>query len=190
MYYPSGSWSDDGNIIAALNVADGLSRVAAGGGEPELLGMKGQAEEVFRWPQVLPGGEAVLFSSARGDYENGNIDVLSLKTGERKTVVRGGILGKYAAGYLLYVHQNELLAAPFDLKDRLKRFSRIWGGGLPAGITISRGMALSSTNANRVTPRIRSSGSTARASSRPSKRFRGSIRVRHSPPMGNAWHFR
>ena len=117
MYYPAGSWGEDGNIIAALNVADGLSRVPAGGGEPELLGMKGEAEEVFRWPQVLPGGEAVLFSSARGDYENGNIDVFSLKSGKRKTVVRGGILGKYApAGYLVYVHQNELLAAPFDLK--------------------------------------------------------------------------
>ena len=117
MYYPSGSWSKNGDIIAALNVAEGLSRVPAGGGEPELLGMKAEAEEVFRWPQVLPGGEVVLFSSARGDYENGNIDVFSLKTGERKTVVRGGILGKYApAGYLVYVHQNELLAAPFDLK--------------------------------------------------------------------------
>jgi Tol biopolymer transport system component/DNA-binding winged helix-turn-helix (wHTH) protein len=117
MYYPSGAWADDGNIIAALNVADGLSRIPAGGGQPELLGMKGEAEEVFRWPQILPGGEAVLFSSARGDYENGNIDVFSLKTGERKTVARGGILGKYvAAGYLVYLHQNELLATPFDLK--------------------------------------------------------------------------
>ncbi len=116
MYYPNGSWGEDGNIIAALNVADGLSRVPAAGGEPELLGMKGEAEEVFRWPQLLPGGEAVLFSSAQGDYENGNIDVFSWKTGERKTVVRGGILGKYAAGYLVYIHQNELLAAPFDLK--------------------------------------------------------------------------
>jgi serine/threonine-protein kinase len=117
MYYPAGSWSDDGTIVAALNVADGLSRVPAGGGEPELLSMKGEAEEVFRWPQVLPGGEAVLFTSARGDYENGNIDVFSLKTGERKTVAQGGILGKYVgAGYLIYVHQNELLAVPFDLK--------------------------------------------------------------------------
>src|SRR5262249_832418 len=46
-------------------------------------------------------------------------DVLSLGTHERKTVMHGGIMGRYlrtsnGGGYLLYVHENTLWAAPFD----------------------------------------------------------------------------
>src|SRR5262245_58213468 len=52
MYYPSGSWGDDGYIIAALNVAVGLSRIHASGGAPTLLKMSRQPGELFRWPQV------------------------------------------------------------------------------------------------------------------------------------------
>ena len=49
-------------------------------------------ERTHRWPQVLPGSQAVLFtaSTLAGNYDDANIDVISLKTGERKTVVRGG----------------------------------------------------------------------------------------------------
>jgi eukaryotic-like serine/threonine-protein kinase len=117
MFFPTGSWGDDGNIVAALNVAVGLSRVPAAGGAPVLLKLKQEHAEIFRWPQVLPGNEAVLFTASRGDYESGDIDVFSFKTGERKTVQQGGILGKYLpSGHLVFVRQNMLLAAPFDLK--------------------------------------------------------------------------
>jgi len=117
MYYPAGSWGDDGNIIAALNVVLGLSRVPDKGGAPELLKFKQEPGEIYRWPQVLPGSEAVLFTAARGDYENGTIDVFSFKSGERKTLQRGGIIGRYLpGGHLVYVHQNTLLAVPFELK--------------------------------------------------------------------------
>src|SRR5215469_2380549 len=84
IFYPTGSWGDDGNIVAALNVAAGLVRVPEGGGPPVPLKFKQERGEIYRWPQVLPGDEAVLFTVSRGDYESGNIEVLSLKTGERK----------------------------------------------------------------------------------------------------------
>jgi Tol biopolymer transport system component/DNA-binding winged helix-turn-helix (wHTH) protein len=117
IYYPTGSWGDDGNIVAALNVVVGLSRIPAVGGPPVLLKMKQEHAEVYRWPQVLPGNQAVLFTASRGDYENGNIDVFSLKTGERKTVLQGGILGRYLpSGHLVFLRQNVLLAVPFDLQ--------------------------------------------------------------------------
>ncbi|HTS29271.1 MAG TPA: winged helix-turn-helix domain-containing protein [Bryobacteraceae bacterium] len=117
MYYPAGSWGDDGNIITALNVAVGLWRVPSTGGTPELLKFKQEPGEIYRWPQVLPGSGAILFTAARGDYENGTIDVFSFKTGERKTVQRGGIVGRYLpTGHLVYLHQNALLAVGFDLE--------------------------------------------------------------------------
>jgi serine/threonine-protein kinase len=65
----------------------------------------------------LPGNEAVLFTASRGDYESGDIDILSLKTGERKTVQQGGIVGRYLpSGHLVFLRRNALMAAPFDLK--------------------------------------------------------------------------
>jgi serine/threonine-protein kinase len=117
MFFPTGSWGDDGKIVAALNVAVGLSRIPATGGTPMLLKFKKERGEICRWPQILPGNETVLFTASRGDYEGGSIDVFSFKTGERKTIQQGGILGKYLpTGHLVYIRQNVLFAAPFDLK--------------------------------------------------------------------------
>jgi serine/threonine-protein kinase len=59
-----GSWGVDGTIIAALGL-DVLYRVPARGGSPvpftELD--RAIAEVTHRWPQILPGGKAVLFTA-------------------------------------------------------------------------------------------------------------------------------
>ncbi len=80
------SWGEDGNIVVTLNSGSsiGLSRVPDSGGSPQTLTKPRDAGEVsHRWPQVLPGGQAVLFTTTTvaGDYDNGSIQVLSLKTG-------------------------------------------------------------------------------------------------------------
>jgi dipeptidyl aminopeptidase/acylaminoacyl peptidase len=75
-------------------------------------------EHTHRWPQVLPGAKAVLFTANKqpGDYENASIDVVSLKSGERKTLLRGGYYGRYLpSGHLIYMHQGTLFAARMDL---------------------------------------------------------------------------
>jgi len=115
-----GSWGDDGNIIAALNPVGGLSRVPAGGGtvRPATELKAENKEAVHRFPQVLPGAHAVLFtahSSQRNGFDEATIEVESLKTGERKTLLQGGYYGRYVpSGYLLYVRQGVLYAAPMD----------------------------------------------------------------------------
>ena len=118
-----GSWNDDGNIIAALGAASGLSRVSADGGVPQPLTKLAEGEATHRWPQVLPDGSAVLFTASQnttGRFDDANIKLLSLKTGEIKTLVKGGNLGRYLptgarSGYLIYIHEGTLLAASFDL---------------------------------------------------------------------------
>jgi len=117
-------WGEDGNIIfTPISSTGGLSRVSAAGGTPEILTRPSAAEVSHRWPQILPGGDAVLFSSTAivGNYENGVIQVLSLKTGQRKRVYSGGYFGRYlaaskGAGYFVFVHQGTMFGAPFDLK--------------------------------------------------------------------------
>jgi len=117
--FPAGSWGDDGNIVAMLNPAAGLTRVAfAGGSAAPLAGLKRRDGEVDTWPQVLPGSHAILFTRHKGDYDSANIEVCAFKTGECKTVLTGGFFGRYVtSGHLLYIRRNTLFAASFD-KDR------------------------------------------------------------------------
>lgn len=120
------SWGDDDNIIAALSGNGVLSGVPSGGGTPVIVTKLNPGEISQRWPQVLPGSQAVLFTAtaqiSAGGYDDANIDVISLKTGERKTIQRGGFSARYladatgsnGAGHLIYLHESTPFAVPFD----------------------------------------------------------------------------
>jgi serine/threonine protein kinase/Tol biopolymer transport system component len=117
-----GSWGEDGNIIAALTGAGGvLSRIPAAGGAPAPLTQLTGGEATHRWPQILPGGKAVLFtSSASGAaFDGANVEVVSLADHQRKTLQRGGTFGRYlpasnGTGHLVYINKGALFAVPFD----------------------------------------------------------------------------
>jgi serine/threonine-protein kinase len=115
-----GSWADDGTIVFTPISAPGVTllRVSSAGGTPRSLTVVGEGELAGqRWPQVLPGGKAVLYTVSRipQDYENADIVVQSLPTGPRKVVHRGGSYGRYvSSGHLVYVHDGTIFAAPFD----------------------------------------------------------------------------
>ena len=114
------SWGEDGTIIASLD-AYHLFRVPATGGEPQVIGKPEQhGERTWRWPQVLPGGENVLFTgtvaASGAALDSANIEVLSLKSGRVKVVRRGGYFGRYLpSGHLIYFRQGTLYGVPFDL---------------------------------------------------------------------------
>ena len=115
-----GSWGEDGNIIAGFNFR--LARIPSSGGTPTPLTELGPGEVVHRWPQILPGSKAVLFSAYRSlaGLDGATIELVSLRDGRRKTVVRGGAWGRYLpSGHLVYVNQGTLFAVPFD-PDRME----------------------------------------------------------------------
>ena len=70
---------------------------------------------MYRCPKFLPGGKALLFDV--GDtHLLSQVRVLSLETGEQRTVVEKGINAYYAStGHLVYRSGRKLMAAPFDL---------------------------------------------------------------------------
>jgi serine/threonine-protein kinase len=112
-----GSWGDDGNIIFAPSNRSPLFRVSsAGGAARPVTELKGEWTD--RFPQVLPGANAFLFTSCQSfDFEACTVEAQSPSTGERKVLVHGGYYGRYTgSGHLLYVHQGALFAAPMDLK--------------------------------------------------------------------------
>jgi serine/threonine-protein kinase len=116
-----GSWGEDGNIIAALASTGGLVRIPESGGYPHPVTQIEAGETGHRYPQVLPGAAAIIFATSNGaSYVDADIEVLSLRTGRRKTLVRSGFFGRYlASGHLAYMYQDSLFAAPMDL-DRLE----------------------------------------------------------------------
>jgi predicted Ser/Thr protein kinase len=114
------SWAADDMIVFPKNWASGLSRVPSTGGSPsETTKMAGTGTDRGHiWPEFLPGGKAVLFTVfTGGSLDDYAIDVQSLATGERKTLIKGGTFGRYAAtGHILYVRSGTLFAVPFDAK--------------------------------------------------------------------------
>ena len=103
------SWGPDDSIVFTPNPSSPLFRVSAAGGEPQPLTTldESKKEATHRWPQFLPGGDAILFTShtqSSGGFDGANLEVLVLATGERHVVQRGGSYGRYLpSGRLVYV---------------------------------------------------------------------------------------
>jgi serine/threonine protein kinase len=117
-----GSWGEDGNIITALNITGGLSRILSAGGPPTPETDLQSGEQTHRWPQILPGGKTVLFTAhtALVGFDGATIELMSSVDHRRKTPVRGGMYGRYLpSGHLVYVNRGTLFAVPFDV-DRLE----------------------------------------------------------------------
>ena len=118
--YPFGMSWEPGHIVFADG--KGIRRVSPGGGTPEVL-VRLRDGEVAESPQMLPGGQAVLFTLATGTapnrWDTADIVVESLATGERKTIIRGGSDARYLrTGHIVYAASGSVFAVPFDTQRR------------------------------------------------------------------------
>ena len=136
------SWGPDNTIVIAPTRTGGLFTVSAAGGELVPLTTLDAAnnEAAHYWPQVVPGGHviftALLDGSASAD--EGVIESVSLATGERRVLHRGGAYGRWVpSGHLVYIRENTLFAMPFDVK-------RMEATGSPAPIV--QGVTANSSN--------------------------------------------
>ena len=115
-----GSWGEDGNIVTTIDFS--FSQISSAGGKPIKLAEVAPGDSVQRWPQILPGGKAVLFTSypSMTGVEGAAIEALSLSDRRRKTIVRGASWGRYlGSGHLIYSDKGALFAVHFD-PDRLE----------------------------------------------------------------------
>jgi len=116
-----GAWSEDGAIVFAPETRVGLSMISSAGGTPKPFSTldRQTGEVTHRRPQFLPGGKAVLFTSSNdgNNYEDADIFVQLLATGERKKIYHGGYNSYYlSSGHLVFIHNGTLFGVPFDLK--------------------------------------------------------------------------
>ena len=122
------SWGSDGTILYGQR--EGIMRVSANGGTPELI-IPTETSETVHGPQMLPGGEWVLFTLTRTTgptrWDEAQIVVQSLESGERKVLWEKGSDARYVpTGHLLYALEDVLFALPFDV-DNLEAS----GGSVP-----------------------------------------------------------
>ena len=118
---PTGaSWGADDTIILGF-LDEGLYRVSGGGGELELLVAldRERGETAYRFPELLPGGEAVLFTVfTSANAEQAKIVAVFLATGERQDLVSGGTGARYVpTGHLVYGLSGTLRAVAFDVES-------------------------------------------------------------------------
>ena len=87
---------------------NGIFQVSADGGAPERLTEVDRSAEEYQHtlPRMLPGGEAVLYTVQRAlfRWEDADIVVQRIDTGERTVVVEGGADARYVdTGHLVYL---------------------------------------------------------------------------------------
>ena len=100
-------------------------RVPAQGGLPEPLPAdESETGGTVRSPQILPDGRHVLFTSVPNsvDLADASIVVQSLESGERRTLIQGGMNPRYLpTGHIVFIRvspfRNTLMAVPFDLES-------------------------------------------------------------------------
>ena len=104
------SWGSVDNVL--FGQTQGIMQVPASGGTPELV-IEADSALALAVPQLLPGGNAVLFTELGAD--RGQIAVHSFDSGERKVLLEGEGARYVSTGHLVYLLDSVLLAVPFDL---------------------------------------------------------------------------
>ena len=112
------SWETNETIL--YGQPDGIWQVSENGSTPVQLISTEEGEQAFG-PQLLPGGEWVLFTLASGTgptarWDEADIVIESLSSGERRVLLTGGSDARYVAtGHLVYALEDALFALPFDV---------------------------------------------------------------------------
>ncbi|MGQ0732344.1 MAG: protein kinase domain-containing protein [Acidobacteriota bacterium] len=110
------SWGANDTILYSQGPR-GIWRVSGQGGTPErLIAVDESTREFAYGPQILPGGDAVLFTVATPAGDDARVVVQSLVSRTRKVLVEGAGSGRFVStGHLIYTREDTLFAAPFDV---------------------------------------------------------------------------
>jgi serine/threonine protein kinase/Tol biopolymer transport system component len=124
-----GNWSSPGILALQGFRLGGLQQISQEGGTLQPLTSLERTESTHAWPELLPGGNAVLFAglATLAGWNNAQIAAQPIGGGKRKNLVAGTQPRYVATGHLLYMQSGTLMAAPFE-PQRLA----LTGAGVPA----------------------------------------------------------
>jgi eukaryotic-like serine/threonine-protein kinase len=113
-----GAWSDDGWVYYMTGEGGTIMRVRPTGSAPEVVARVDSSHDelLFGWPDVLPGGRAVLVTIRRREGAP-DIAVVDLHSHEIKVLTQAVRAWYAPSGHLVFVQgDGALMAAPFDAK--------------------------------------------------------------------------
>jgi hypothetical protein len=117
-----GSWNEQDEILYTPSHSSSIHLVPAAGGEPvPVTDLEGEENtRSHRFPRWLPDGEHFLylvwFSGSSAGTASGSVLRLASADGETsRDLMLCQSSAIYAAGHILYVHDNNLMARPFSL---------------------------------------------------------------------------
>ncbi len=112
-----GVWHESGRLVFGHTGSFGLSSVPASGGAVTPFAALGKSFDLD-YPDALPGGEWILFTEQTSlNWNDASIIAQSIKSGERKVLLKGGFYARYAkTGHLVYARAGSLYAVKFDAK--------------------------------------------------------------------------
>src|SRR5207249_900800 len=113
------TWNANGQIVFSPVLSGGLSIVSATEGGPvktATIADPAHNENSHRWPFFLPDGKHFLFTIRSAESQTRGVYVASLDGKEKKRILGDQIKAELALpGYLIFVREGNLMAAPFDL---------------------------------------------------------------------------
>ena len=121
-----GTWNNDGTILFAPNLSDGLFKVPSVGGkrEPVLKPKTDKSEFSYLWPQFLPDARHFLFFVLANAPDSTGVYAGSLDSKEYTRVLATSANGIYAGlpetdgrkhGYLLFMRERSLMGQSFNV---------------------------------------------------------------------------
>ena len=142
------SWGAN-DVIVFGTAAGVLMQVAAAGGTPEPIATLDTAigEISHRWPEFLPGGDAVVFTSWSAVNETARIAIVSLASGRVTRLSEAGTNPHYTvSGHLVYTRSDgSVVGVPFNIGNMTVTGQAIpliagveLGGGGVAELAVSR----------------------------------------------------
>ncbi|MCK5620493.1 MAG: PD40 domain-containing protein, partial [Candidatus Krumholzibacteria bacterium] len=117
-YFRQADWGDDGRIYFGSD--DGIYVVPDGGGTPTPVTTPDPDanEKTRRFPHVLPGSRALLFTIGPPDilsYDDAEVALFIFETGETRILVPGGTSPSYVrTGHIVFGRGGKLYAVRFD----------------------------------------------------------------------------
>ena len=134
--YSGPAWHPSGIVFAQTN---GVMRVSADGGEPELIVKIGDGERIAA-PQLIDDRGTLLFSYTTdallsAGWDKGQVIVQSAD-GTRQVIASGSDARYLTSGHILYMSGSTLMGVAFDAGTR-----RVRGSPVPVVEGIARGMS-------------------------------------------------
>jgi eukaryotic-like serine/threonine-protein kinase len=110
------AWSSDGTIVFTPSSTQPLFRVSAAGGVPEPASKldASRSENSHRWPSFLPDGKHFLFWGRSSRNQENTLYLGELGSLQAKALAKTDSMAIYAAGHLLFMRDQNLIAQPFD----------------------------------------------------------------------------